>query len=208
MNTIEKLTHEIKKKLNDDPAHDFNHIMRVFNNAKKICKYESANERLVLASVLLHDIVSYPKSDKRNKNASVESANKAKIILKKYDFSKDEVSIIADAIRDHSFSRKKIPSTIEGKILQDSDRLDAIGAIGIARVFSTGGSLNRPLYNLNDPFCKIRKPNDKQWTADHFFKKLIHLETMMNTKSGKKLAKKRTKILISYLKELESEIQP
>ena len=208
MNTIEKLTHEIKKKLNDDPAHDFNHIMRVFNNAKKICKYESANERLVLASVLLHDIVSYPKSDKRNKNASVESANKAKIILKKYDFSKDEISIIADAIRDHSFSRKKIPSTIEGKILQDSDRLDAIGAIGIARVFSTGGSLNRPLYNLNDPFCKIRKPNDKQWTADHFFKKLIHLETMMNTKSGKKLAKKRTKILISYLKELESEIQP
>ncbi|MGY5142130.1 MAG: HD domain-containing protein [Nitrosopumilus sp.] len=208
MNTIEKLTHEIKKKLNDDPAHDFNHIMRVFNNAKKICKYESANERLVLASVLLHDIISYPKSDKRNKNASVESANKAKIILKKYDFSKDEVSIIADAIRDHSFSRKKIPSTIEGKILQDSDRLDAIGAIGIARVFSTGGSLNRPLYNLNDPFCKIRKPNDKQWTADHFFKKLIHLETMMNTKSGKKLAKKRTKILISYLKELESEIQP
>ena len=208
MNTIEKLTHEIKKKLNDDPAHDFNHIMRVFNNAKKICKYESANERLVLASVLLHDIVSYPKSDKRNKNASVESANKAKMILKKYDFSKDEVSIIADAIRDHSFSRKKIPSTIEGKILQDSDRLDAIGAIGIARVFSTGGSLNRPLYNLDDPFCKIRKPNDKQWTADHFFKKLIHLETMMNTKSGKKLAKKRTKILISYLKELESEIQP
>ena len=208
MNTIEKLIHEIKKKSNDEPAHDFNHIMRVFNNAKKICKYESANERLVLASVLLHDIVSYPKSDKRNKNASVESANKAKIILKKYDFSKDEVSIIADAIRDHSFSRKKIPSTIEGKILQDSDRLDAIGAIGIARVFSTGGSLNRPLYNLNDPFCKIRKPNDKQWTADHFFKKLIHLETMMNTKSGKKLAKKRTKILISYLKELESEIQP
>ena len=208
MNTIEKLTHEIKKKLNDDPAHDFNHIMRVFNNAKKICKYESANERLVLASVLLHDIISYPKSDKRNKNASVESANKAKIILKKYDFSKDEVSIIADAIRDHSFSRKKIPSTIEGKILQDSDRLDAIGAIGIARVFSTGGSLNRPLYNLDDPFCKIRKPNDKQWTADHFFKKLIHLETMMNTKSGKKLAKKRTKILISYIKELESEIQP
>ena len=208
MNTIEKLTHEIKKKLNDDPAHDFNHIMRVFNNAKKICKYESANERLVLASVLLHDIISYPKSDKRNKNASVESANKAKIILKKYDFSKDEVSIIADAIRDHSFSRKKIPSTIEGKILQDSDRLDAIGAIGIARVFSTGGSLNRPLYNLDDPFCKIRKPNDKQWTTDHFFKKLIYLESMMNTKSGKKLAKKRTKILTSYLKELENEIQP
>jgi uncharacterized protein len=208
MNTIEKLIHEIKKKSNDEPAHDFNHIMRVFNNAKKICKYESANERLVLASVLLHDIVSYPKSDKRNKNASVESANKAKIILKKYDFSKDEISIIADAIRDHSFSRKKIPSTIEGKILQDSDRLDAIGAIGIARVFSTGGSLNRPLYNLDDPFCKIRKPNDKQWTTDHFFKKLIHLESMMNTKSGKKLAKKRTKILTSYLKELENEIQP
>jgi uncharacterized protein len=93
-----------------------------------------------------------------------------------------------------------------GKILQDADRLDAIGAIGIARVFATGGSLKRPFYNIDDPFCKTRKPDDKIWTVDHFYRKLLKLESLMNTKSGKMEAKKRTKILEDFLKQLKLEI--
>jgi len=93
--------------------------------------------------------------------------------------------IISDAIRDHSFSQNKTPESIVGKILQDADRLDALGAIGIARVFATGGSLKRPFYNIDDPFCKTRKPDDKIWTVDHFYQKLLKLESLMNTKSGK-----------------------
>ena len=206
MSVLDLIKTDIKKIMHNDPAHDFDHIMRVYKNAQQIIKKEKVNETLVLSAVLLHDVVSFPKSDKRSKNSSIESAKKAKTILKKYDFTSDEITIVCDAISEHSFSQKKIPKTIEGKILQDADRLDALGAIGIARVFATGGSLRRQFYNLDDPFCKKRIPDDKIWTLDHFFEKLLKLEFLMNTKSGKIEAKKRTKILKDFLKQLKHEI--
>lgn len=206
MKVIDSLTNEVKKRLENDSAHDFQHTMRVYKNAQKICKKEKANEKLVLSAALLHDIVSYPKSDKRSKISSIESAKKSKKILEKLDFTKKEITIISDAIHDHSFSQNKIPKTIEGKILQDADRLDALGAIGIARVFATGGSLKRPFYNIDDPFCKRRIPDDHTWTVDHFFAKLFKLESLMNTKSGKAEAKKRTRILKEFLNQLKQEI--
>lgn len=206
MKIIDSIQSEIKEIMDNDSAHDFEHVLRVYKNAQKICKKEKANEKLILSAALLHDIVSYRKSDKRSKLSSIESAKKSKQILKKYDFTSDEITIICDAIKDHSFSQNKTPSTIEGKILQDADRLDALGAIGIARVFATGGSLKRPFYNIDDPFCKTRIPDDKIWTVDHFFQKLLKLECMMNTKSGKIEAKKRTKVLKEFLNQLKQEI--
>ena len=206
MKVIDDIKNEVEKIMDNDSAHDFEHIMRVFKNAKKLCKKEKANEKLILTAALLHDIVSYPKSDKRSKLSSIQSAKKSEQILKKYGFSKEEIIIISDAIRDHSFSQNKIPSTIEGKILQDADRLDAIGAIGIARVFATGGSLKRPFYNIDDPFCKTREPDDNTWTVDHFYQKLLKLESLMNTKYGKEEAKKRTRVLKEFLKQLKREI--
>jgi uncharacterized protein len=206
MKVLDSLKDEVKTRMKNDSAHDFEHIMRVYKNAQKIYKKENANEKLVLSAVLLHDIVSYPKSGNPSKISSIESAKKSKQILKKYDFTEEEIKIISDAIRDHSFSQDKIPNTIEGKILQDADRLDALGAIGIARVFATGGSLKRPFYHTDDPFCKRRTPDDKTWTIDHFFQKLLKLESSMNTKSGKEEAKKRTKILKTFLNQLKNEI--
>lgn len=206
MNNITSLQDMVRKKIKNDSAHDFNHIMRVYKNAQKLCKKEKANEKLVLSSVLLHDIISYPKSDKRCKISSVESAEEAKKILKAFDFTDKEIQIVSDAIRDHSFSRGKVPKTLEGKILQDADRLDAIGAIGIARVFAVGGSEGRPFYNSDDPFCTSRPPDDKAWTLDHFYQKLLKLESLMNTESAKIEAKRRTKILKKYLSELKREI--
>ena len=206
MIVLDFLKDEVKKIMDDDSAHDFEHVMRVYKNAKKICKQEKANEKLILSAVLLHDIISHPKSDKHSKLSSLESAKKSKQILKKYNFSKEEIVVIVDAIRDHSFSRNRIPETLEGKILQDADRLDALGAIGIARVFATGGSLQRPFYNTDDPFCKNRTPNDKIWTIDHFFQKLFKLESLMNTKSGKREAKKRSMVLKDFLDHLKHEL--
>ncbi|MEO2201267.1 MAG: HD domain-containing protein [Nitrosopumilus sp.] len=206
MNTLDSLKDEVKELTKHDSAHDFEHIMRVYKNAEKICKQEKVNKNLVLTSILLHDVVSYPKSDKRSKMSSIHSAKKSKLILKKYDYSDVEIMIISNAIRDHSFSQNKTPETMEGKILQDADRLDALGAIGIARVFATGGSLNRPFYNFNDPFCKKRNPDDKTWTLDHFYQKLFKLESLMNTKSGKIEAKKRTRVLKEFLNQLKQEL--
>ena len=118
----------------------------------------------------------------------------------------EEIKIISDAIESHSFSKNKKAKTLEEKILQDADRLDAIGAIGIARTFALGGSENRSFYNKLDPFCSKRNPNDKNWILDHFYKKLLLIEKKMNTISGKFEAKRRTKIIKKFLSDLEREI--
>ncbi len=206
MNTdLEKLKLEVKNLMRNDSAHDFEHIMRVYKNAQKLCHKEKANKRLVLAAALLHDLVNFPKNDKRSKTSSIKSAQKARKILQKYDFSENEIEIITEAIRDHSYSRNKTPSSLEGKILQDADRLDALGAIGIARVFAVSGAEKRPFYRVEDPFCLQRKPDDKRWALDHFFKKLLRLEKLMNTSSAKIEAKRRTRILEKYLADLKKE---
>ena len=206
MKVIDQIKKHVITIMDNDPAHDFEHVMRVYNNAQKIAKKEKANQKLVLTAALLHDIVSYPKSSRRSKFSSVDSAKKSKIILKKYGFSEKEITIVSDAIKDHSFSQNKVPETLEGKILQDADRLDALGAIGIARVFATSGSLNRSFYNIDDPFCTKRNPDDDLWAVDHFFNKLLKLESLMNTRSGKIEAKKRTNVLQEFLKQLKDEI--
>lgn len=206
MNRLSKLFEKIGDLNSTDSAHDLQHILRVYKNAEMLCKTEKANKELVLSAVLLHDIVSYPKSDNRSKLSSLHSSIKAKKILSKYNYSKDEILIICDAIRDHSYSVNRTPCSIEGKILQDADRLDALGAIGIARVFAVSGSEKRPFYNPLDPFCKAHNPNDKEWALDHFYKKLLKLESLMNTKSGKKEARRRTKILKIFLKDLKNEL--
>ena len=206
MDILDSLKQEVYSKIEGDSAHDFTHIMRVYENAKKICKKEKANSKLVLSAVLLHDIISYPKSDKRSKLSSLHSSIEARKILLKYDFLDDEIKIICDAILEHSFSVNRTPLTLEGKILQDADRLDALGAIGIARVFAVSGSEKRPFYNPQDPFCKKRNPDDNHWSVDHFFQKLLRLESLMNTKSGKIEAKNRTKILKRFLRNLQKEI--
>ena len=206
MNVVDLIKNEVKDILENDPAHDYQHVMRVYRNAKKICHDENVDSKLVLCAALLHDVVSYPKSDKRSKLSSIESAIKGKKILKKFNFPEHEIKIISDAIEDHSFSRNVVPKTIEGKILQDADRLDALGSIGLARVFATSGSLNRAFYHPDDPFCENRNPDDGVWTLDHFFQKLLKIDALMNTKSAKIEARKRTIVMKSFLEQLRKEI--
>ncbi len=207
MRSIEKLKIEVQKRMRkNDPAHDFEHTIRVYKNAQKLAKKEKADVKLVLAAALLHDVVSFPKSDHRSKTSSTKSALEAQKMLKRYDYSNNEIKIVSEAIRDHSFSKGMVPRTIEGRVLQDADRLDALGAIGIARAFSVGGAEKRTFFNKYDPFCQTRKPDDQSWTLDHFYKKLLLLEKKMNTKTAKIEARHRTKIMKKFLTDLKKEI--
>jgi uncharacterized protein len=203
MKTVELLLH------NQYPAHDFQHILRVYKNAEMISRQEDGVDLdIVLAAALLHDLVVYPKGSSKTINSADDSADVAKKILFEYKrYPIEKIEKVADTIRIHSYSKKLIPSTLEGKILQDADRLDAIGAIGIARTFSVGGSENRSLYNPADPFCESeRRLDDTQWTLDHMKKKLMTLKNSMHTKTAKKLAEERTEFMELFLNQLRKEL--
>jgi uncharacterized protein len=205
MRTLQILLHH------QSPAHDFQHILRVYRNAEMISKQEeSVDLDIVLAAALLHDLVVYPKGSSKTINSADDSAEIAKKILLEYkNYPREKIEKVADAIRTHSYSKRLVPQTLEGKILQDADRLDAIGAIGIARTFSVGGSENRSIYNPTDPFCESeRQLDDTQWTLDHIKKKLMILKNSMYTKTAKKIAEERTEFMELFLNQLRKEILP
>jgi uncharacterized protein len=208
--TLEQILRTVELLLHyQSPAHDFQHILRVYRNAEMISKKEEgADLDIVLAAALLHDLVVYPKGSMKAKHSADESADIAKKILSEYNYySTEKIEKVVYAIRTHSYSKKLIPSTLEGKILQDADRLDAIGAIGIARTFSVGGSENRSLYNPTDPFCESdRELDDTRWILDHIKKKLLILKNSMHTKTAKEIAEQRTDFIESFLNKLRSEI--
>jgi uncharacterized protein len=205
---LDDLKIEVEKMLaGRDPGHDYAHVMRVYNIAERIGKEEGADIQVLLAAALLHDIIVYPKgSEKRTKSAD-ESAELAEKMLAARGWPVEKIEKVSYCIRTHSYSKNVNPETLEAKILQDADRLDALGAIGIARTFSVGGSEMRRFYNPEDPFCRTgRKPEDTHWTMDHFKAKLLKLEKTMHTDTAKRVAYERTRFMEAFLAQLEKEI--
>ncbi len=191
-----------------DPAHDLSHILRVCRNAQVIGEKEGADMQVLLMAALLHDVGSGSKGAKVGKAESVSrSLNTAENFLVRKGVSEEIRRKILYAIEVHSFSRGIAPATLEAEILQDADRLDAIGAIGIARVFLTGGSLKRELYNPEDPFCREREPDDERWNLDHFYRKLLRLESGMHTETARAMAGERSIVMRRYLADLQREIE-
>ncbi len=194
-----------------DPAHDFSHIMRVFRNAKVIGEKEGADMQVLLLAALLHDAFAEPKnsnSPNSSESTDLRSTRRRLVddLLEKNEFSAETREKVLYAVEVHRFSRGIVPETPEARILQDADRLDAMGAIGIARVFMTGGTLGRALYSPEDPFCRARVPDDGLWNLDHFYRKLLKLEAGMHTETARRLAEKRAAVLRRYLRDLEEEI--
>lgn len=190
-----------------DAAHDLAHIKRVVHSAMKLCAEENADPEIVHAAAWLHDCVTLPKNHPNRKISSTMAAEKAALFLTDTDFPESKISSVVHAIESHSFSAGITPETIEAKIVQDADRMDALGAIGIARCLIVGGVLGRPLYNPADPFCENREPDDSLWTIDHFYVKLFRLPETMHTDSAKKEALKRVQVMKTWLNELKSEIE-
>ena len=188
-----------------DPAHDFTHALRVFRTAMAIAEAEGADPTIVALAALLHDAASGPKNRGRDE-AEERVLETVEPLLKRWGYPDEVIEGVLYAVEVHSYSKGIDPATPEAKVLQDADRLDAIGAIGIARVFMTGGALVRTLYHPEDPFCRGRDPDDGEWNLDHFFSKLLKLEEGMHTQTGKRLATRRGEVLRRYLTDLEEEI--
>lgn len=199
---------EIAKEYStNDPAHDYLHVYRVFKNGQLILKQEpDADEEVVLTAILLHEVFNFPKNHPlSSKSGDICSIIVGQLLADHY-FNPEKMPMVLDCIRNHSFSKGIVPTTLEEKIVQDADRLDAIGAIGIARCFATSAEMKRPFYDFQDPFAQNRELDDKSFAIDHFYRKLLKLGESMHTATAKELAVKRINYMKSYLEQVSEEI--
>ena len=189
-----------------DPAHDISHIKRVVQNTLKLTETENGNAAVTIPAAWLHDCVSVAKDSPLRKQASKLAAEEAIRFLESVDYPADLLPSIYHAIEAHSFSANLETETLEARIVQDADRLEAVGAIGLARCFLTGGSMGTPLYDPADPFAEHRALDDRSYTLDHFYCKLLGLQDTMKTEAGRAEAIKRTDYLKAFLQQLGAEI--
>ncbi|HCG6401047.1 TPA: HD domain-containing protein [Vibrio parahaemolyticus] len=196
----------MQQEMQVDTAHDIEHVKRVVKTAKQLCDEENADIAIVLPAAYLHDCFTYPKDHPNRKQSSAIAAKKAIAYLESIQYPQHYHDAIAHAIEAHSFSANIRPNTLEAQIVQDADRLDALGAIGVTRCIQVSTHFNAQLYNDNDMFAKERELNDKQFTVDHFQTKLFKIVDTMNTESAKLEANKRKAFMQTYLKQLYDEV--
>lgn len=181
--------------LKEGTGHDYYHIERVVINSRKISQTEQADSFIVELAAWLHDL-----GDQKLNNGIDKSEELISTFLKSSFVEQSIINRVVEIVSQVSFSKGNKPSSIEAEIVQDADRLDAIGAIGIARCFAYGGSKNRILYSPDE---KVKENSSIQ----HFYDKLFKLKDMMNTESAKLIAVKRHSFMEEYIAEFYREVQ-
>jgi len=189
-----------------DAAHDAEHVRRVVRQARRLAEIEGADLTVVIPAAWLHDCVHVPKSSSDRARASRLAAVEAVRLLREWEYPAGQLDAIAHAIEAHSFSAGVAPRTIEARVVQDADRLDALGAVGLARCLMLGAAMARPLYEPADPFCEHRAPDDSVSCIDHLYTKLFRLAGTMQTSAGREEAERRTRVLHDYVAALAREI--
>ena len=190
-----------------DGSHDLTHIQRVWRNALAIAATEpAADTELLLAAVILHDCVAVEKDSPLRSQASRLSAERARDLVRPLGWSAARVDALAHAIATHSFSAGLTPETLEARIVQDADRLDAIGAIGVARCFYSGGRQQSGLYSPDDPAADARPLDDKRFVLDHFKAKLFQVADGFLTPAGQKMAADRSRTMHDFVSVFLAEI--
>ncbi|WP_075290268.1 HD domain-containing protein [Pararhizobium arenae] len=190
----------------NDGSHDVAHLLRVWKNACAIRAEEGGDIRILAAAVLLHDCVAVEKNSPLRSQASRLAAEKARGLLADLGWLSQDIDAVGHAILTHSFSAGIAPETLEAKILQDADRLDAIGMVGAARCFYIAGRMGSALYDPLDPLAEKRPLDDKAFAIDHFETKLFRLADGFQTGAGRELAEKRQAKLSQVLAMLLEEI--
>jgi len=189
-----------------EPAHDWLHVLRVSKLASELCEAEGADVNVAVPAALLHELHNFPKNHPDSAKSGEICAQRAGEVLRDLGWSSDSVEKIGYCIAVHGFSAGVVPVTVEAKVLQDADRLDAIGAIGIARCFSTGATMRAPFYDPADPFAKNRPLDDQRFSVDHFFRKLLKIPERLHTATARRLAEPRVEFLNQFLARLADEI--
>jgi uncharacterized protein len=189
-----------------DAAHDRAHIERVVANARHLAVQEGANLAVVVPAAWLHDCVTVPKDSPQRSQASRLAAQVATQFLAENGYDAALIPDIAHAVEAHSFSAEIPPRTLEAQIVQDADRLDALGAIGIARCIMSGVAMGSRLYDPQAPFPDGRQLDDRSNMVDHFYVKLFKLVDRFNTVAGRAEAERRTDYMRGYLAQLSAEI--
>lgn len=191
---------------NDFSGHDFFHSMRVYRTAMKIAQAEHADMEVVALAALLHDV-----DDRKLSPMTAEKKENTARFMRSQNVPESEIRQVCQIIDEVSFKGTDSvrPSTSEGKCVQDADRLDALGAIGIARTFAYGGSHNRAIYDPELPprtaMNQAQYYSSKSTSLNHFYEKLFLLEGMMNTETGKAIARKRTQYMQQFVDEFLNE---
>jgi uncharacterized protein len=191
--------------LDDDPGHNLDHALRVALWTMRIGGSAVAPSEAVAAG-LLHDLVNLPKDSPDRHLASERSAEAATPHLRDAGFDEAAQARIQSAIRDHSFSRGAVPTEALGCALQDADRLEALGAIGAFRNISTGTLMGSQYFHAADPWARERDLDDKAYSLDHFFVKLLRLPATMRTEAGRVEATRRARVLIALIDALSEEL--
>ena len=186
-------------------SHGFSHALRVLGNAMAIAEREGG-DRLVLAlAAILHDIA-YSRELEEGVDHAEEGAKEAYRLLQQAGYSREVAERVAEVIREHRFSSRAKPSSLESAILQDADRLDAIGAIGIARVFAKAGEDAREIYDPSEKpgeYTRGRKTS----AVTHFHEKLLKIASSLNTKTAREIGEKRHEFMLQFLRQLEEEVK-
>lgn len=200
----------LKDRYRSDPSgHDWAHLERVWKMAKRLAKGTRVNQFVLELSALLHDVDDY-----KFKKEEDDELSGTKKLLDAVGVKRKDREYILDIVKNVSFKGAGVPTvqtTLEGNIVQDADRLEALGAIGIARVFAYGGSAGHPYYDptikplLANTFHEYK--NRKKTTINHFYEKLLLLKDRINTPQAKKVAKHRHTFLEEYLTEFFAEVE-
>jgi uncharacterized protein len=195
----ESIRKEAEKHYSDDPSHDWLHAERVCRMCMRICGEEGGDPKVLIAAALLHD-VGMKYELEQGVDHSEKSVEIAKEILSRIGFPSEKISMVLEAIREHRFRKGVKAVSIESRILQDADRLDAMGAIGVARSFAHGGRRRIPMYSSG---------RGTGSTVDHFYEKLLKLKNSLNTETARRIAEERhafmEEFLSRFLKEIEGE---
>lgn len=196
----------IRDEIDEDPAHDLEHCLRVAGWTLR-CAEAPVEPREAIAAALLHDCVNLPKNDPRRVEASALSAAEARRRLTAHGFDEASMERVAQAIEDHNFSRGVLPRSDLGRALQDADRLEALGALGIFRTISCGTQMGARFFDPQDPWAEAREWDDARQSTDHFFTKLLRLAETLHTRRGRAEARRRASFMERFLDQLAEELE-